>query len=170
MKTQRSWHEFRGYRLLVAAILTAAIGAGCLRPAVAQDGESGVDDNAYTGPNYGWSVEWDDDVWEVAEESNEDESDYLVLKTLDGESPVAYTRFWGTDGVFDDPKECAADWEDRVASGEGNSDVEATDEYEAPRAVAPAPPMPTRLKMTMATPLTTSCTSSASTSKRTARS
>ena len=134
MKTQRSWHEFRGYRLLVAAILAAAIGAGCLRPAVAQDGESGVDDNTYTGPNYGWSVEWDDDVWEVAEESNEDESDYLVLKTLDGESPVAYTRFWGTDGVFDDPEECAADWEDRVASGEGNSDVEATDEYEAPRA------------------------------------
>lgn len=134
MKTQRSWHGFRGYRLIAAAIVIAAMCAGSLRPAAAQDGESGVEDNTYTGPAYGWSVEWDEDVWEVAEENNEDGSDFLVLKTLEGETPVAYARFWATDDLSDDPDECAASWEERIADAEGNEDVELTEEYDVPPA------------------------------------
>jgi hypothetical protein len=132
MKTHRSWREIRGCRPFAVAIMAVAMVAACLHPASAQDDESGVDDNTYTGPNYGWSVEWDEDVWEVAEEDNSDGADFLVLQTLDGESPVAYTRFYAVDDLFDDPDECAASWEDRIAEGEGNSGVEVTEEYDVP--------------------------------------
>jgi len=132
--TQRSWLTVQVIRLLATGLLMAATFAGDLRPAVAQDSESGVEDNTYTGPSYGWSVEWDEDVWEVAEENNEDDSDFLVLQTLDGETPVAYTRFWATDDLFDDPEECAEGWEERIADAEGNEDVELTEEYDVPPA------------------------------------
>ena len=68
MKTHRSWLTFQVVRLLAVALMMTATFAGGLRSAAAQDGESGVEDNTYTGPSYGWSVEWDEDIWEVAEE------------------------------------------------------------------------------------------------------
>ncbi len=116
-------------------MVAAALLATCFHPVSAQDDESGVDDDSYLGPNHGWSVEWDEDIWEVAEENNTGGADFLILKTHDDEDlPLAYTRFYGVEGLYDDPDECAENWDNDIAGREGNSDVEETDEYDVPGA------------------------------------
>ena len=134
MNTRHSWSGIRGSRPLTAAVMTAALLAACFHPASAQDDESGVDGNTYTGPNFGWSVEWDEDVLEFAEEDNTGGVDFLLLKTLDDETPAAFFRFFADDGLFADPEECVEGWGERTADVEGNEDVEVTEEYDVPPA------------------------------------
>jgi len=82
--------------LLIAAI--AAVGTG-VRGATAttgQDAGDGVDGNAYTSPSYGYTVSWDELVWNVAAERSDDGADYLelgdVTSTLAFEGTTAYTN------------------------------------------------------------------------------
>ena len=59
-----------GVRALAAFLMVAGFLAAGARTAVAQDDESGLDGNTFTGPNFGWSVEWDEDVWTFETEDN----------------------------------------------------------------------------------------------------
>lgn len=51
-------------------------------PARAQDEEpSGVDGNAYTSPTYGYSIEWDDEIWSVEDETSDAGYDLIFLQS-----------------------------------------------------------------------------------------
>ena len=68
----------------VAAMLGASI-AGLAPRAAAQDN---VDGNVYTSPTYGYELEWDEDVWEVDEETS-NRRDSLVLIETDASTWIA---------------------------------------------------------------------------------
>ena len=69
-----------GLRILtVVLLMSAGVVAAGSRTVYAQDDESGLDDNTFTGPNFGWSVEWDEDVWDFNEEDNSGGSDFVSL-------------------------------------------------------------------------------------------
>ncbi len=124
------WHS----RFLAAITVMAMVALGA-HPASAQDDKDGVDGNIYLGPNFGWSVEWDEDIWEVRTDDNSGGSDFLSLITVtDDDIPFAYVQLYGVEGRYDDPDECASGWEDSIADRDGVSDLEATDEFDLPRA------------------------------------
>ena len=69
-----------GLRILAVALHDVGrIGRGRDPGVSAQDDESGLDDNTFTGPNFGWSVEWDEDVWAFEAEDNSGGSDFFSL-------------------------------------------------------------------------------------------
>lgn len=39
-----------------------------------------ADDNAYTSPTYGYTLKWDDEIWDVGDESSADEAHTLSLQ------------------------------------------------------------------------------------------
>ncbi len=45
------------------------------------DAPSGVNGNAYTSPTYGYSVEWDDEIWSLEDESSEAGYDFILLQS-----------------------------------------------------------------------------------------
>lgn len=60
---------------------------------------SGVDGNAYESPTYGYSLEWDEDVWEVDHASSDRGID--VINLLDDESSLIISGFGGFSDVSD---------------------------------------------------------------------
>lgn len=90
------------FRILVAAIalvatiaLVAAGGSG----AAAQ-----LDDDTYTGPNFGWSITWDEELWSVGDVAVElDDFDFIGLEQRE---TFATAVFVGTDDVSSDPVTC----------------------------------------------------------------
>jgi len=45
------------------------------------DAPSGVDGNAYTSPTYGYSIEWDDEIWSVEDEASDAGYDLILLQS-----------------------------------------------------------------------------------------
>ena len=121
-----------GVRALAAFLMVAGVLATGARTAVAQDDESGLDGNTFTGPNFGWSVEWDEDVWTFETENNEDGSDLFQMTTVDEEGPFAIATFFAGEGYNGDPDDCVAGYADTLAGLDGNSDVAESDEFDLP--------------------------------------
>ena len=121
-------------RALAAFLMVAGFLAAGSRTTNAQEGESGLDGNTFTSPNFGWSVEWDEDVWtfEADSENNEDGSDFFQLTTVDEEGPFAIATFFAGEGYSGDPDDCVAGYEDTLADIDGNSDVAESDEFDLP--------------------------------------
>jgi hypothetical protein len=63
--------------------------------------EGGVDGNVYTGPTYGHGLEWDEDVWEVEDETSSRGVDTLVLSSEFGTFILS-----ATDEFAGDPADC----------------------------------------------------------------
>jgi hypothetical protein len=63
--------------------------------------EGGVDGNVYTGPTYGHGIEWDEDLWEVEDESSSRGVDTLVLSSEFGTFTLS-----ATDEFAGDPADC----------------------------------------------------------------
>jgi hypothetical protein len=63
--------------------------------------EGGVDGNVYTGPTYGHGIEWDEDLWEVEDESSSRGVDTLVLSSEFGTFTLS-----ATDEFAGDPVDC----------------------------------------------------------------
>ena len=82
------------------------------------DDESGVDGNEYVGPNFGWELTWDEDVWTVDDEDNSGGSDFLSLTS---EDPSAFVFIQGIESFEGDPDACAEEWGDLI---EERGDVE----------------------------------------------
>jgi hypothetical protein len=61
-------------------------------------GESGVDGNVYTSPNFGYTISWDPAVWQVTDETYEDGSDYFEVTTVGGTSIVSFIAVEGYGG------------------------------------------------------------------------
>ena len=79
----------------------------------------GIEDNTYESPTWGYSIEWDEDVWEAVEATSEDEVDELILQSR---SNTLY--FSATNGYEGDPEACLADWATVLSSEEGVADWE----------------------------------------------
>lgn len=119
-------------RLLgIALMLSAGFVAAGPRGAIAQDDDSGLDDNTFTGPNFGWSVEWDEDIWAFDDEDNSGGGDYFSLVTVEGE-PFALSQFFGAEEFGGDPDECVSGWEDFISNRDAVSDVDEDTRVELP--------------------------------------
>ena len=64
-------------------------------------GDEGVDGNTYTSPNFGYSVEWDEDDWTPARDESERGSDFL---SLNGRRSAL--TIWGLEDFGGDPLLC----------------------------------------------------------------
>ncbi len=86
-------------------------GAGASRVARAQ-----VDGTVYISPTYGWSVVWDDELWEVTDESSEDVGDLLQL-----EDPLNTVYFESYEGFEGNALDCVAAEVDELAEEDAES-------------------------------------------------
>ncbi|MGI8643362.1 MAG: hypothetical protein ACR2LS_04525 [Thermomicrobiales bacterium] len=91
------------------------------------DDSAGVNGNAYESPAYGFTFEWDEDVWEVDEASSEDGVDLLVLSGA--ASTVTFEAMEAFDG---DAEACVAAAEDEIADRRGVEDVEILEDEDGP--------------------------------------
>lgn len=130
LKTTLMWRGMLGIRALTATLMLLGLLAAGVRTASAQDDESGLDDNTFTGPNFGWSVEWDEDVWSFDEEDNSGGGDFAALSTV--EDPFAIARFFGIEEFAGDPEDCVAGYEDVISGNDANDDVAESDEFVLP--------------------------------------
>jgi predicted metalloprotease len=85
---------------LVVAVLVVAIALPLGRTALAQD-QSGVDGNTYTAPTFGYTLSWDEEVWQVTDEYSEDGYDGISLAS--DESLLYIESFYFYQG---DPVQC----------------------------------------------------------------
>src|SRR5215204_3806382 len=111
-------------------MISAGLVAAGPRVVSAQDDESGLDENTFTGPNFGWSVEWDEDDWAFDEEDNSGGSDHFSLTTV--EDPFSLAQFFGVEQFDGDPDDCVTGWGDFIADRDTASNVEEDDSVELP--------------------------------------
>ncbi|HEV2108800.1 MAG TPA: hypothetical protein VGR16_11100 [Thermomicrobiales bacterium] len=83
------------------------------------DDSAGVDGNTYESPTYGFTLEWDEDRWEVDEASSEDGFDLLILTS---DASTVYVE--AGEGFEGDAEACVAAVEDEIADRDGVDDVE----------------------------------------------
>ncbi len=85
-------------------------------PNETREAAGGVDGNSYTSPNFGYTVSWDPDIWEVEDESSEDGHDQLRLG-----DPINTVYLSGVEGFGGDPAACLEGTSDALDDGEGVS-------------------------------------------------
>ncbi len=98
----RSPLSLRTFPAMVALMLVLSLGWLVVpAPAAAQDdeepfAEAGVSGNTYESPAFGYSLEWDDEIWQVEEAETSDDNDFLYL-TSDASDLYfeSYERFDG---------------------------------------------------------------------------
>jgi hypothetical protein len=123
---RRSWKLVAALALgvLLAPLASPAAGVQSTEPKPTAEptptgsSTSGVDGNAYTGPTYGHTVTWDDEVWDVEEEVTAAEYDGLQLGT-----PRSTVYIEGYAGFGGDEAECLADAALEVRDRPGVSEV-----------------------------------------------
>jgi hypothetical protein len=92
------------------------------------DGDGvGVDGNTYESPTYGFTLEWDEDVWEVDDASSEGGVDVLVLIS-DGST----VSFHASEAFGGDAEACVEAAEDEIAGRRGVEDVELLEDGDGP--------------------------------------
>ena len=87
-----------------------------------------VRDNAYTGENFDWSIEWDGDVWRFDDEENSEGSDFFSLITRDYNSSTA--MFLAIEGL-PDLEECVNSWAEMILGVSGSEDYEQLEHTDA---------------------------------------
>ncbi|HEV2109579.1 MAG TPA: hypothetical protein VGR16_15065, partial [Thermomicrobiales bacterium] len=60
-------------------------------PTEEAEAEDAVDGNTFTSPNFGFSISWDEDVWEVTATATDPDFDQLVLDTRDSSLSLSGT-------------------------------------------------------------------------------
>jgi hypothetical protein len=83
--------------------------------------QEGVDGNSYVSPSFGWSITWDEDLWEVAAEQSDGENDFLLLASSGGTGTINFTSANDYEG---DPDTCLEDLIDIFGSQDGIEDFE----------------------------------------------
>lgn len=81
------------------------------------DDESTPTDGEYTGENFGYTLEFDPDEWQISEQSSNGGEDYLVLS-----NSTSFLTLFGTTGYGDDVEECRSDWIRSLRTGPGIED------------------------------------------------
>ncbi len=97
----------RAFPAMVVLMLVLSLGwLVAPAPAAAQDddepfAEAGVSGNTYESPAFGYSLEWDDSIWQVEEAETSDDNDFLYLKSDNSD------LYFESDVRFDgDPADC----------------------------------------------------------------
>lgn len=103
-------------------------------PAGAQAGD-GLDGDTYTSERYGWSVEFDDEVWEDSEEIDDAGAEGVSLNT--GAFDVIAVLLVQDDGITD-AEECQENLEDVFTSSREWDDVEPATRLDPPQTAAGA--------------------------------
>ena len=98
--------------LAVLLLLSPIVG----REATVRVARAQVDGAVYTSPTYGWSVVWDDDLWEVTDESSEDVGDLLQL-----EDPLNTVYFESYEGFDGNALDCVAAEVEELAEQDAES-------------------------------------------------
>lgn len=112
---------FSNLRMLgTLAVLIAMLGAVVTTSRASAE----VDGNAYTGENFDWSIEWDEDVWNFDSEDNSGGSDFFSLVSLDETASSA--TFLAAEGL-PDLEECVNSWAEMILSVSGSRDYEQLD-------------------------------------------
>ena len=116
----RSRSLVRPLHLAAACALILALGwlpAGLTAPARAidlqADEQPGVDGNAYESPSWGYTLEWDEEVWEVELASSQNNRDRLLLARAETDGRLFVD---GYDSFDIDPPAC-----DLRSASRGNS-------------------------------------------------
>lgn len=86
---------------------------------------AGVDGDAYESPTFGYTLDWDGEIWTVESATSDGEADTLELASEN--SLVTITAYAGFDG---DAAACVEAAEDEIASRDGVSDVTTLDDDE----------------------------------------
>lgn len=94
--------------------------------------ETGADGGVYESPNYGFTLTWDPDEWEVLIEDEDPDDDYDSIFLFNGASLVGVTG--DPDYETDDPDElqdCVDDYARTLARNDSVSDLELLDDQGA---------------------------------------
>ncbi len=80
------------------------------------DDGNGIEGNTYTSPQYDYTLTWDEDEWEAASASSDEETGYDSIRLL-GEFSIIEIR---SDPDYQgDPLACREDWADILRAAEG---------------------------------------------------
>lgn len=85
--------------------------------------DTGVDGDSYTSPTFGYSIEWDEDTWEVDDEFTEEGYDAIVL-----ESDNALLYLEGVYFYQGDPDDCLKGELETLAENADVDELESWDE------------------------------------------
>ncbi len=77
---------------------------------------SGIEGNTYTSPQYGFTLTWDEDEWEVSSSSSDEETGYDSIR-FSGERSFIEIR--SDPDYRGDPVSCRDDWADILRAAEG---------------------------------------------------
>jgi hypothetical protein len=95
-----------------------------------ENGGSSGDGETFESANYDYTVTFDDAVWEVVNESEEEDDAGNPFEVLQLGSEAAVVTFYGLTADFNDAEDCVESLEDFVAGVEGIDDVEERDDIE----------------------------------------
>ncbi len=93
-----------------------------------ESGSSSGDGETFESVNYDYTVTFDDSVWEVVNESDEEDDAGNPFEVLQLGSEAAVVTFYGLTADFNDAEECVESLEDFVAGIDGIDDVEERDD------------------------------------------
>ena len=95
-------------------------------PAAAENDPARLDGNTYFGPEFGWSVSWDETSWTDPYETHSDGYEYVALNAAD-DSLGATARLLATNAYGGDVDKCVEQWGDALEGGGLFEDVERTE-------------------------------------------
>jgi hypothetical protein len=95
-----------------------------------ENGGSSADGETFESENYDYTVTFDDSVWQVVNESEEEDEAGNPFEVLQLGSEVAVVTFYGLTADFNDAEDCVESLEDFVAGVDGIDDVEERDDIE----------------------------------------
>ena len=125
----------RGAWVLAAVVAASLVGVPLAAPSDAASAQ--VEGNHYTSPHWGYTLEWDEDDWDVQEDPTPaDQIDLLALHTGDSSLrlqgfPAHLHRF--TDAQSGDPAACLDEFIEMIADDPAVRDVELAPDREAPQ-------------------------------------
>lgn len=94
-----------------------------------EEGNQG-DGETFESANYDYSITFDDDAWDVVDESEQEDESGNPFEVLQLGSEAAIVTFYGLTSDFNDAEACVESLEDFVAGIDGIDDIEERDDIE----------------------------------------
>jgi hypothetical protein len=114
--------------VLVVAIVVGGLAAPGWSRSARAAGQGG-DEEVYESPQYGYTLAYDPDEWEVFQEDSDPDDEYDQIFLVNGVSLVGITG--DPDYDDDEMEDCVEDYAAGLENGESNSDIEPLDEPDA---------------------------------------
>jgi hypothetical protein len=95
-----------------------------------ESGGSSGDGETFESENYDYTITFDESVWDVVNESDEEDDAGNPFEVLQLGTEVAFVTFYGLTADFNNAEDCVESLEDFVAGIDGIDDVEERDDIE----------------------------------------